>query len=524
MKHCPTCQATYTDDSLNFCLQDGAALIAFDSQSATVVLDSGSAEGASAQKATARLRGPSKSKAINSLAVLPFENVSKDPNTEYLSEGITENIINSLSRLPRLKMMARSTVFRYKGQAVDPQRVGRDLDVRAVLTGRVLQLGDDLIVGAELVKVADGSQLWGEQYKRKLSDIFEVQDEIAREISEKLRLKLTGRQKKQLTKRYTDNSEAYHLYMKGRYHQNKWTAEGIEKSIEHFNQAIAIDPTYALAYAGLADSYASLGAGDILALSAMEAAPKARAAAIRALEIDNTLAEAHTSLGLVKLNLEWDWQGAERAFKRALELNRNYVPAYHWYSHYFIAMGHIEESLALSRRALELDILDLEINVHLAWHYYFARDYDRAIERARKTLEMDSKFVEAYWFLGRAYEQMRIYDQAIATYEKAMALQERSAESIALLGHAHGLAGNNGEARKLLSKLKDESKRRYVSPYWVAIIYLGLSEKDKAFEWLRKAYGERDPWLAYLNVNPIFDMLRLDSRFVDLVQRVGLPQ
>jgi tetratricopeptide (TPR) repeat protein len=253
----------------------------------------------------------------------------------------------------------------------------------------------------------------------------------------------------------------------------------------------------------------------------MEAAPKAKAAAMKALEIDVTLAEAHTSLGLVKLNFEWDWQGAEKEFKRALELNPNCVVAHHWYSHYLIAMGRIEESLAVSKRALELDPLDLEINVHLTWHYYFARDYDRAIEQARRTLDLDSQFVEAYWFSGWAYEQKRSYGEAIAAYQKARSLGERPEISTAWLGHAYALSGNAGEARRLLSGLQEESGRRYISPYCLAIIYLGLNEKDEAFEWLGKACEERNAWLVYLKVNPIFDGLRSDPRFDALLRRAG---
>jgi tetratricopeptide (TPR) repeat protein len=276
-----------------------------------------------------------------------------------------------------------------------------------------------------------------------------------------------------------------------------------------------------LAYAGLADSYASLGAAHAFGSPVKETAPISKAAATRALEIDDTLAEVHSSLALVKLNFEWDWPGAEMAFQRALQLNPNYATAYHWYSHYLIAMGRIDESLAASRRALALDPLDLETNIHLAWHYYFARDYDRAIEVAGATLEMDSTFSEAYWFMGGAYEQKGLYAEAIAAYQRGRSLQERL-ETLGWLGHAYALSGNRVEAQKLLDRILDDAKRVYVSPYWVAVIHLGLNQSDEAIEWLGKACDERNAWLVYLRVNPVFASLRLDSRFEDLMERVGL--
>ncbi|HVS81531.1 MAG TPA: protein kinase, partial [Pyrinomonadaceae bacterium] len=318
-------------------------------------------ESPSSQTAELSTRRPRSRKAINSLAVLPLLNASADPDMEYLSDGITESLINNLSQLPKLRVMARATVFRYKGREVDPQEVGRELSVRAVLTGRVLQRENRLIIKVELVHTTDGSQLWGEQYNRQLADIFAVEEEIANEIAEKLRLKLSSREQKRMAKRYPENTEAYQLYLKGRYYWNKWTAEGTKRGIEYFQQAIAVDPSYALAYAGLADCYSSM-TGQGLGLSPVEAFQRARAAAVKALTLDDTLAEAHTSLGLIKLNHDWDWSGAEREFKRAIELNPNYPTPYHWYSHYLIVMDLIEESLIMSERGLELDPLDLEMN------------------------------------------------------------------------------------------------------------------------------------------------------------------
>lgn len=522
MKRCPTCQATYADESLNFCRHDGAALIPFHSESATAVLATGSVAGTATQKTTALGRGSAKPRTINSLAVLPFENMSRDPNAEYLSDGITESIINSLSQLRKLRVMARSTVFRYKGQPVDPQQVGRDLDVRAVLSGRVLQLGDDLIIGAELVKVSDGSQLWGEQYKRKLSDIFEVQEEIASEISGKLRLRLTGEQKKRLTRRHTESTEAYQAYLRGRYYWNRRTEEGLKKGIEYFQQAIEKDPGYALAYAGLADSYGRFEYFGYL--SSKETMPRAKAAAMKALEVDDTLTEARTSLAWARLHYDWDWLAAEREFKRAIDLNPDYTEAHHSYSHYLIAMGRTAESLAESKRALELDPLDLVINAHLGWHYLYARQYDQSIEQSRRTLELEPNSLVAHWFLGRALEQKAMYQEAAKAFEKSITISDGSPTYVAALGHAYAVSGKKSEALRILNELKQQSKRTYVSPFNLAAISSGLGEKDQGFEWLEKAFEERSHWLVYLKVEPMLDGLRSDPRFTDLVRRVGLPK
>ncbi len=327
--------------------------------------------------------------AITSLAVLPLVNASADPQMEYLSDGITETIINSLAQLPQLRVMARSTVFRYKGREADPQAVGHELGVGAVLTGRVSQVGESLIISMELVDVAHGWQLWGEQYNRNPADIFALQEEIAREISGKLRLRLTGEQQQRLTKRYTESTEAYQAYLRGRYHWNKYTREGLKKGTAYFQQAIDLDPGYALAYAGLADSYYRLSN---LYLPPREAMPKAKAAAMKALEIEEMLAEAHASLGLVRFWYEWDWQGAEREYKRAIELNPGYAIAPLWYGLQLMALGRFDDALAEMKRAQDLDPLSLVINTNLGGTLYRARRYDQAIEQCRRTLEIDSSF------------------------------------------------------------------------------------------------------------------------------------
>ena len=473
--------------------------------------------------AAARARPRRRGRAIDSLAILPFQNASGDPDTEYLSEGITETIINSLSQLPKLRVVPRTTVFRYKGREVDPQVVGRELDTRAVVAGRVLQRGDTLIIRAELVDVANESQIWGAQYNRKLSDIFSVQEEIAKEISEKLRLRLTSHERKRLTKRYTQNAEAYQLYLKGRYHWNRRTEEGLKKGIQYFEQAIAKDPGYALAYAGLADCNALYGCGGYAGLAEREAMSKASAAAGTAREIDDTLAEAHTSVAFVKFRFEWNWPEAEREFKRAIELNPKYPTARHWYSTYLMAMGRSEEAFAEIKRAQELDPLSLTISAGVGRLLGVARQYDRAIEQLQKTIEMDPNFVRARFDLGLMYAESGRYDEALAEFQSAISISGSTIEILPALGFTYGLAGKRTEALKVLEELNEQSKRRHVSAFLIAVVYIGLGEKNQALDWLEKAREEHNNSLPFLNVDPLFDSLRSDPRFQDLLRRIGLP-
>ena len=474
-----------------------------------------------ASAATPRTRRPSR-KSINSLAVLPFANASADAQAEYLSDGITESITSSLSQMRGLRVMASSTVFRYKGREADPQTLGMELGVRAVLTGRIIQLGDTLIVRTELVDVADGAQLWGDQYNRKLADILTVQGEIASQISETLRMKLTGEEKKRLAKRSTENPEAYQLYLKGRYHWNKRTVEGFTKAVEYFNAAIVIDPSYALAFAGLADCYALLGSDEYGALAARDAMPKAKAAAEKALELDETLAEAHASLAYVTWVYDWDQAAAEREFKRAIELNPNYATARHWYAiSYLSALGRHREALAEIKRAQELDPLSLIINSAVAWVFYFAREHDRAIEQYRKTLELDPHFSVARTKLAWAYEQKSMYREAIAELREAIRVSGGRVGT-ASLGHTLAASGREEETRQVLDELKERAEWDHVPPYNIALIYVALGENDQAIEWLRKARAERSSWLVWLGVDPRFDRLHGDERFVDLLPSAGL--
>ncbi len=459
--------------------------------------------------------------AIDSLAVLPFVNVGGDPNIEYLSDGITESVINNLAQLPKLRVMARSTVFRYKGKEADPQKVGQDLHVGALLTGRLLERGDTLVVQAELVDVAKGTQLWGAQYNRRVADLLAVQEEISREIAENLRLRLTGEERRRLTKRYTEDIYAYQLYLQGRYYWNKRTGEGMNKGVEYFQQAIEKDPNYALAYAGLADSYAMLGAYGFLRPET--AYPRARAAATRAIELDDTLAEPHTSLLAVKLDYDWDWSGAEAEFQRSVQLNPAYPTAHHWYAMYLAAMGRREQALAAISRARELDPLSVLINTHVGVVHYLGHQFDQAINRIRDALELDPNYVVAHWYLGQAYAEQGMYEDAIVESQRAVTLSPGNPKFLATLGYAYALSGNRGEARKLAQQLNELSKNRYVSPLDVAYVYAGLREKEQAFAWLKRAHQERSWGMYRIKVDPKLDRLRSDPRFQDLLRRLGFP-
>jgi eukaryotic-like serine/threonine-protein kinase len=455
---------------------------------------------------------------IDSVAVMPFTNASGNPNVEYITDGITESIINSLSQLPDLTVISRASVFRYKGRDQDPKRVARDLGVRAVLLGRVLQMGDDLAISAELVEGRNNRQIWGQQYHRKLADLTTLEGEIAGEISGTLRRKLSAA----LSRPATGNAEAHQLYLRGRYYWNKWTEAGIRKGIEYYQQAIDRDPNYALAYAGLADAYSSLGSFGIGVLVPREAMPKAEAAARKAIDLDESLGEGHAALALARYSYDWDWPGAETEYRRALQLNPNSAIAYHWYSHYLMAMGRTAESLEASQRAYKLNPIDVEMGVHLQWHYYYAREYDRMLEEGRKTLDMDPNFGETHWFLGVAYEEKSMYKQAIEQLQRARELSPDRTFFVCELSHAYAVTGERARATQLLDELKRRSGERYVAAFGIAIIYSGLGDQNATLAWLEKAFDERDSQMTLLKVEPHFDALRPAPAFQDLVHRVGL--
>ena len=458
--------------------------------------------------------------AIDSVAVLPFVNASGDPNSEYLSDGITESLINSLSQLPHLKVMSRDSAFMYKGKQTDARTVGSALGVRAVLEGRIMERGDSLAISTELVDARDNSHIWGQQYDRKLADMIALRDEIAKEMTTALRMRLSGEDEKRMTKSYTANPEAYQDYLKGRYWWNKFNPDGIKKGIEYFQQAIAKDPAYAQAYAGLADSYVVLPA--FSPTSPKEAYPRAKEAALKALEIDDTLAEAHIPLAIVKTQYEWDWSGAEREFQRAIALNPSSARAHQAYGFVLLAgIGRLEEPIVELKRALELDPLSLLINRNMGPVLANKRQYDQAIEQERKALELDANFVPAYVDLGMVYREKSMYKEATAEFEKALTISPGTLGALSGLGETYALEDRREEARQVLDKLSELAKREYVAPLLMAQIYAGLGEKDRAFEWMEKSYDDRSLGIAG-KWYPGFDPLRSDPRFADLLRRMNL--
>jgi len=460
----------------------------------------------------------SKDETQNSLVVLPFVNATGDPKIEYLSEGIAEGIINSLSRLPKLHVMAQSTTSRYKGKEMNPQEVGRALNVSAVLTGRVLRIGERLIISAELADVTTGRQLWGEQYKLEVSDIFEAQEEISKKISEKLKLKLTGERRSSIGF-YRENPEAYQLYLKGRYYWNKRTEDGLRQGIRYFKRAIDLEPNYALAYAGLADCFNLLNSYGVLAPE--DSAPIAKAAAMKALEIDNTLVEALTSLAWIKYTFDWDFTGAERVFRQALEADEKYATAHHWYALFQCALGRFEVGLREIRRAQELDPLSPIINTAVGAVYYRMRRYDDAVIQCQKTLDLVADFHGAHGILGMCYLEKGMYEEAILELKKALSLSGQDREALALLGYSYAVSDDRVKAQEILDELSDLAQRRYVPPICFGIIKAGLGDKDQAFEWLERAFQDRSRSLVLLNVIALFDSLRNDPRFNDLLLRMG---
>jgi serine/threonine-protein kinase len=459
-------------------------------------------------------------KAIDSLAILPFVNVSGNPDMEYLGDGITESLINNLSQLPSLRVMARTTVFTYKGRSVDPRQVGQEMNVRAVLTGKLNRIGDTLVIQGELVDASDGSQLWGDQYSEKFTDILTLQGTISKQIAEKLRHKLTGEEEKLLTKQYTANADAYQLYLKGLYFGNKRSPEGLLKSMEYYQQAIDIDPNYALAYAGLAVSTSS----QVMVSDAApkECFPKAKEAALKALQIDDSLPEAHAIMIYAKSHYDWDWPGTEREFKRTMQLNSNLPQAHAWYAGYLAKMKRHNEAIAEIKRAQELDPLSLYFNLLVGLGYYRARQYDQALEQYKKTLEMDPTYYPIRIRLAEVYREKGMYQQALDELSKGNEASGHYSESLAMTGYIYAITGRHEEAQKMIDKLKDRSSHRYVSPYHIAVVYSGLGEKDLAFEWLEKAYLDRSMLLSFINITPLFDNLRSDPRFANLLQKLKL--
>jgi len=460
-------------------------------------------------------------KAIDSIAILPFDNVGADPNTEYLSDGIPETLINSLAQLPNLRVIPRSTAFSFKKTDLLPHKIGEKLGVRAVLTGKVTQRGDSLIIQADLIDVERDSTMWGDRYDRKIANILAVEEEISREVAGKLRLRLSGAEREQLTKRSPKNTEAYDLYLRGRYHVAKNNKEGFDKGKDYFYQAIALDQNYALAYVGLAYYYI---ASTEWTMPGREAGPKAKEMAMKAVAIDDELAEAHTSLGVAHFWFDWDWPAAEREFRRAIAIKPTSAEAHLQYGMFLVAMGRFDMGIAENNLALELEPLSVEINRTLGLNLINARRPDQAIKQLRKTLDLDPNDWWAHEGLGQAYVQKGNLTEAIAEMNKARLMENDITDPLALLGYAYAISGRKNEARKKIDELKERSKRQYVTPFFIAMVYAGLGEKDQAFAWLEKAYEDRSMLLVYLKADPEFDSLSSDPRYADLLRRVNLPQ
>jgi serine/threonine-protein kinase len=459
---------------------------------------------------------------VQSIAVLPFKPLVLGARDEALEMGMADTLINKLSGMREVIVRPINAVRKYADLEQDAVAAGREQRVDVVLDGSIQKSADKVRVTVRLIKVADGSQLWTESFDEKFTDIFAVQDRVSEKVVGLLALKLTGQEQSLLAKRYTDDAEAYEFYLKGRYHLNRLTDDGFARGRDYFQRAIDKDPNYALAHAGLADAYNRLSGFN--ALSPTAGFPKARAAAIKALELDDKLAEAHTVLGSVNFFYDWDWPSAEREFKRAVEINQSYADAHQMYSYYLTAMGRFDEALFEMRRAQELDPLSLEKISGVGEILYYQRQYDPAIAQHRKALEMDPNSGFAHWALGRAYTEKGMHEQAIAAFQKAIPLSGDSPDEPASLGYVYARLGKEREARQAIAELEGRSKRSFISPVIIAFIYAGLGDKDQAFACLERAVDERDSILVFLKVEPAFDRLRSDPRFTSLLTRVGLPQ
>jgi eukaryotic-like serine/threonine-protein kinase len=465
-----------------------------------------------------RLPSVEPSEGISSLAVLPFTN--SDPSTEYLSDGITESLIENLSRLPDLKVKSSSTVFHYKGRNTDAMQIGRELGVHALLSGTVVQRGDELAVSVELIDVRDDSHIWGERYGRKFSEVVALPQQISRDVSLKLRARADGIDHAQITKNYSPDSEAYRLYLQGRYNWNKRTVDGLRKGIDFFGQAILRDQDYGLAYAGLADCYLLLNVYNVT--SAEDSVPKAENAANRALSINPDLAEAHTSLAFVTYRYHLKWAEAEQHFKQAISLDPSYATAHQWYGSYLAASGRLNEAVAETKMAHELEPFSLTIYSDYIRTLYYAGQLDQAHREALKLREMDPNFTRVFYELGLVLEAQGKLEEAIAAFRNGLKSSPDNVFGLTALGHALAVAGKKREAERVIARLQELSKQQYVSPYQTAVIYAGIGDRKKALDWLEKSRDERFNWLPFLAVDPVFKSLRSEARFIELAKSLGL--
>jgi len=456
------------------------------------------------------------------VAVLPLENSGGNPETEFLSDGVSESLIAKLSQLSSLRVISGTSVFRYKGQSIDPRSIGRELEVGAVLTGRMVTRGNALSINLELIDVRDNSIIWAGRYNRSLDDLATVEDEISQIVAEKLEATLRRSGPTLLPKRSKQDPEAYRLYLKGRYYWNKRTGDAVKKGLDYFKQAIELDPGFALAYAGIADSYAMSVFN--INIPPNDGLPKARAAATRALELDESLAEACSSVAFVKMFYDWDWAGAEQEFQRTFALNADYSIARQCYAMELAALGRHEEAVRETERGLQIDPLSLSINATSSLLFYFVRQYDEALEQGLATVDMDPSFFASHFVSALALEQKGQLEKAIEEFKASADLSGRWPLFVAGYGHACAAAGRREEAQKVVAELQDTSVRKYVSSFAVAAVHAGSKDKDLTLDWLEKAYGERATWMIFLNVHPYFDFLRNEPRFQTLLKKIGLPK
>ncbi len=460
---------------------------------------------------------------IRSLAVLPLENLSPNPEEEYFADGMTDALITTLAQIGVLRVISRTSVMRYKGARKPLPEIARELKVDAVIEGTVVRSGNRVRIAAQLIHAATDTHLWAKSYESDLRDVLALQSDVARTIAQEIQIQLTPQEKARLAGTGPVDPGAYEAFVKGRHHWYRRSPDALKRALHYLQQATAKDPTYALAYAGLADAYNSLGWDLFAILAPAESFPKAKEAAKRALELDPNCAEAHAALGWAATAYDWDWVAAETEYQRAIELKPQYGPVHIWYSHFLKAMGRTKESFEESRRALECDPLGLVLNMHMGWHYLYLREYQQAIEQLLKTLELEPGFIPARMFLGEAYEQMGMFAEAIAEFEEVVNLANRQPIYLAGLGHAYAVSGNRDEALNTIQELNQLSTQKFVPARGVAEIYVGLGDKEQAFAWLDKAFEQRNGWLLHVKENQRYDSLRTDARYIDLVRRMNLP-
>lgn len=510
MKHCPVCQQTYSDETLNFCLEDGSHLVSDDfiSNSPTLV---------NIPSVSNLISGRHSFGQIPSIAILPFVNVSSDPDNEYFCVGLAEELINALMKLDKLRVAARTSTFSFKGRETDVRQIGQALNVNTVLEGSVRKAGTRLRINVQLIGVADGYHLWSERYDREMQDIFEIQEEIALAVTDALKVKLLGDERAVLRKRYTENVEAYELYLKGRL-WNRRTADGFRSAIGYFKQAIELDNDYAVAYSGLADYHLLLGFYEIL--PPQIAGEKAKSFAAKGVEIDNTLAETHSSYGATLGGFDWKWETARDEYEKAIRINPNYLPAQQYYAMNLAIAGDFERVFEKAHRSLEIDPLLPIINANLAWFYYLARQYENAEEQARLTVQIEPNHFSAHWVLGLTYGRLKRFDKAVSALEDAINLSSNRPFVVADLARILAESGKKTETRKILKKLEAAAKDHYISPVNYAKIHQSLGATDKVFENLEKGFDERAVRLPYLLIDPQFDGLRDDARFVEIEKKI----